>query len=169
MFINKEDIDKWIKKGKSEYIEHFFIDPDCISLKNSTEYQYADGHAIKAIRKKYGNINFEEKLNDLIAFIEKNHNYMGEDSIPFGFYTIMPNMRNDPILVPKKFSIMKEGLKRGINYIIHFDYQGECSFLELNLCSIYKYRPSACKRFPYMEDGHLRNDEYFLSICKGIK
>ena len=81
----------------------------------------------------------------------------------------MPNMRYNPILIPKSFDIVFEGLKQGLNYIIKLNSDGSCPFLNLNLCSIQNFKPKVCKRFPYDKDGGIKEDNYFFSLCEDLK
>lgn len=169
IFVKRDDLITWDKNGKTRILEHVKIDPKCISLKVSNEHQERDGKAINKIKKNNLNEEFNVKLRKLISFIQQNHFYHGKEYYQLDYYTFIPNMRYNPILIPKSFDIVFEGLKSGLNYIIKLDSNGSCPFLNLNLCSIQNYKPKACKRFPYNKDGRMREDNYFLSICMGVK
>ena len=169
VFIKPKDVERWKHKEKFDFLKYFQIDPDSISEKDSTIYQEKDGKAILEIRKNFKK-NYQKKLKELIGFIEKNHIYRGADNFPHGYYTILPNMRKNPILTPKNYDIMLDGInKKKINYIITLDSVGKCPFLNLNQCLINHLKPEACKRFPFKKDGTLRDDDYFFTICRGIK
>jgi Fe-S-cluster containining protein len=169
VFIKKEDIEIWKKLEKFEILEHIKIDPKCISLKQFNEDMDNDGDAIIKNKIKYDFKNSKESLRNLINFIEKNHLYQGCDFYPLDYITIMPNMRRNPIFIPKTYDSIFKGMNLGLNYIIQLNSKGFCPFLKLNSCTIHKIKPIACKRFPYKKDGTLRDDDYFFSICRGIK
>ena len=169
IYVEKEDIKKWIQKDKVEIIEHLKIDLKSISLKDLNKHQEEESSAIKRIRKNSIDQDYDRKLNELINFIQNNHHYQGKEYNLLNFYTFLPNMRHNPILIPKTSDIAFESLNRGLEYIINLDSKGFCPFLKLNLCSIHHLKPLACKRFPYKKDGSLRDDDYFYSICKGLK
>jgi hypothetical protein len=150
-------------------LEHIKIDPKSISSREFNEHQEKDGSAIKIIKKNHLIQDYALKLSKLIMFIQKNHFYQGKEYYPLDYFTIIPHMRYNPILIPKSFSVVLKGLKQGLNYIIKLDADGSCPFLNLNLCSIQNYKPRACKRFPYTKDSCIRDDDYFFSICMGLK
>lgn len=169
IFITKDDFIDWDKNGKAEILDHIKIDPKCISLKISNEHLEKDGKGIIKIKRKNLNESYKIKLRELIIFVQKNHFYHGKEYYPLDYFTIMPNMRYNPILIPKSFDIVLRGLKRGLNYIIKLDSNGSCPFLNLNLCLIQEYKPKACKRFPYDNDGRIKEVDYFSSLCMGLK
>jgi Fe-S-cluster containining protein len=169
VFINRDDFIDWDENKKSKLLEHVKIDPKCISMKDLNEHQKKNGNAIKKIKNNNLNQDYELKLRELILFIQENHLYQGKEYYPLDYFTIIPYMRDNPILVPKSFNIIFEALTRGIDYIIKLDSNGACPFLNLNLCSIQNYKPSACKAFPFNKDGHMRDDDYFFSICRGLQ
>lgn len=168
VYIQKEDIKNWIETDQAEIIDYLKIDLKSISLKEFNRHQEEESSAIKEIRKNCINKAYDEKFNELINFIQRNHFYRGKEYTLLRYYTFLPNMRHNPILTPKTFEIVLEGLNKGLDYIINLDSKGFCPFLKLNLCSIHHFKPLACKRFPYKKNGTLRDGEYFLSICKGI-
>lgn len=84
-------------------------------------------------------------------------------------YTVIPGMERRPILVPKCFEVMQEGLKKGLIYILKYEKYSKCPFMEHNKCSIHDEKPSECRAFPYDKEGNLRDDDYLRKICKGFK
>ncbi len=169
VFIKRDDFRDWENNGKTKILEHIKIDPKCISLNEFNEHMKKDGKAIRKIKNIYMNQDYKKKLCELIVFIQENHFYQGKEYNPLDFTTIMPYMKFNPILIPKSFDIVFSSLKRGLNYIIKLDPNGRCPFLNLNLCTIQNNKPSACKRFPYTKNGCIRDDDYFFSICMGLK
>ncbi|MFX0132442.1 MAG: YkgJ family cysteine cluster protein [Candidatus Hodarchaeota archaeon] len=169
IYIVKEDIKKWMQAGKIEYLQHIEIDPNCISPIGLSIFNSERRKAIKIIKKKFNEKDSYSNVEKLIEFIKKNHFYQGKDSNSYPLYTILPNMKQNPILIPKNFNIVLEGFEWGLTYKIKLNPNGYCPFLKLNLCSIHEIKPKVCKKFPYNENGNLREDNNFLSICKGLK
>ncbi|TFG07155.1 MAG: hypothetical protein EU539_05750 [Promethearchaeota archaeon] len=167
--IKKEDVKLWKELEKSEILEHLKLDPECISLKEFNYHMDKDGSAVMKSKMLTNSNNLNVKLNNLVDFIHKKHDYQGSGSYPLDYFTIIPNMRNNPILIPKSYEIILEGMKLGLNYIINLDSRGFCPFLKLNSCIIHEFKPFDCKRFPFGYNGNLRNDNYFLALCKGLK
>ncbi|MFW9819938.1 MAG: YkgJ family cysteine cluster protein [Candidatus Thorarchaeota archaeon] len=163
----RKDIVKWKDLDKQELLDFIIIDPQCISQNDGTELNSEDGITIKRIRKSLR--NSDKKIEELVEFIKKNHLYFGQNSLCQYIKTILPDLNYDPLLIPKSFDIILKGLDFGIEYILKADMTGKCSFLNLNLCSIYNYKPIACTRFPYIKDNCLRKDNIFTTICRGLK
>ena len=161
--IGKEDILNWIQVEKTNILQHIQIEPLSISVDGLVGYHIEVDH-IQEIKEKFS----EENIKILTEFILKNHNYHGESIIPLPIYTFLPGMERRPILTPKNFQIILEGLKLGLIYILRFNYM-TCPFLEDNLCSIHEIKPQECRAFPYNKEGKLKVDDYTLKICKGIK
>jgi Fe-S-cluster containining protein len=167
VYVIKKDIEKWKDLKKQELLDYIFIKPQCISVNNGTELNSEDGNTIKRIHNNYR--NSDKKIEDLINFIQKTHLNRGQNSLRQYIKTILPNLKYDPLLVPISFDIILKGLEFGLEYILKTDVSGKCSFLNLNLCSIYKYKPIACTRFPLIKDNCLRKDNIFTTICRGLK
>ncbi|MFX0071518.1 MAG: YkgJ family cysteine cluster protein [Candidatus Hermodarchaeota archaeon] len=169
VFINNADIEIWQKKGIIEILNYIKIDPKSISFKKYNQHQEEDGNAILKIKEASNGKNLDKKFNEIISFIQKNHQYQGKEFYPLSCFTILPNMRHHPILIPKTYDIILKGMRLGLTYIIKLDARGFCPFLHLNSCTIHDIKPFACKRFPYRRDGRIREDDHFYSICLGLK
>jgi Fe-S-cluster containining protein len=167
VYVVKKDIEKWKELEKQDLIEYIIINPQCISLNNGTELNSENGCTIRRIRKNFR--NSDEKIEELVEFIKKSHLNFGQSSLRQYVKTILPDLNYDPIIVPKSFDIILKGLEFGLEYILKSDITGKCSFLNLNLCTIYKYKPIACTRFPYLKENCLRKDNLFTTICRGLK
>ncbi|MFX0021563.1 MAG: YkgJ family cysteine cluster protein [Candidatus Hermodarchaeota archaeon] len=167
VYVINKDIEKWKDLDKQELLEYIFINPQCISLNNGTEFNSEDGNTIKRIWKNFK--DSDKKVDELIEFIKKNHLYCGQNSLRRYVKTILPDINYDPLLAPKSFDIILKGLEFGLEYILKTDMTGKCSFLKLNLCSIYKYKPIACTRFPYTKEKCLRKDNILTIVCKGLR
>ncbi|MFX1451658.1 MAG: YkgJ family cysteine cluster protein [Promethearchaeota archaeon] len=165
--IEKEDIECWIKYKQNKFIQFIQIDPKCISPTGLAGFHIEEINTLQKITETYKENEVNEKLEDLKQFILKNHIYFGKGS-PLPIYTFLPDLGRTPILIPKNFQIILEGLEWGLVYTLKFEDGGYCPFLEENLCSIHKIKPNVCRSFPYNKDGELKIDEYFLKICKGI-
>lgn len=156
-----------MKLDKVELLDNIILNPECISINNKTEANSKEGFTIKNIKKQ--KTFCEKQLNELVDFIQKSHLYYGRSCLKSYTKTIIPNVSYDPIFTPKTFETILEGLDLGLRYIVRTDAIGACTFLKLNKCSINEIKPLDCKRFPYNEDGSLRKDYPFLSICNGLK
>jgi len=165
--IEKEDIERWIKLEKSDYVQFIQIDPKCISPTGLGGYHIEEINTLKRIEEKYKKNEAIEKLEELKDFILNNHIYIGKGS-PLPIYTFLPDLGRTPILIPKNFQVIFEGLEWGLVYTLKFELGGYCPFLNENLCSIHKIKPNVCRSFPYNNKGELKIDEYFIKICKGI-
>ncbi len=165
--IEKEDIERWIKYEQNEFVQFIQIDPKCISPTGLGGFHIEEVNTLQKIKETYKENEVNEKLEDLKQFILKNHNYFGKGS-PLPIYTFIPDLGRTPILVPKTFQIILEGLKWGLIYTIKFELGGYCPFLKENLCSIHQIKPNVCRSFPYTKNGELKIDDYLIKICKGI-
>lgn len=165
----KEDVIKWRNLETYELLDQIIINPECISLNYGTYCNSKDGETIVELKKNYPQEEFERKIKQLITFIESNHLYYGKTGKTLNIRTILPNMEYDPILKPKSFEVILRGMKLGLDYILQKNPLGYCNLLELNSCSIHEYKPIACKRYPYTKENCLRNDDYFLDVCSGLK
>ncbi len=163
----KKDIEKWQDLEKRELLDYIFINPQCIAVDNGTELNSEDGNTIKRIYKNFRNSN--KKIEELVEFIKKTHLNYGRNSLHQYVKTILSDLNYDPLLVPKSFDIILKGLEYGLEYILKTDITGKCSLLQLNLCSIYTYKPIACTKFPYIEENCLRKDNLFKTICRSLK
>jgi Fe-S-cluster containining protein len=168
ILIDKEDIENWIKLKKKFFLQHIQIDPKCISQTGLAGYHIEEVNTLKQIKEIYGEEHFDKKVKELTDFILENHNYLGK-GIPLPVYTILPELERMPILVPKTFQKVLEGLEWGLVYMIKLNLSGYCPFLKENLCTIHKIKPKVCKSFPYDNKGNLKVDNYSLKICKGFK
>ncbi|MHA1292865.1 MAG: GHMP family kinase ATP-binding protein [Promethearchaeota archaeon] len=167
--INKSDVIKWEKAGKTEFLAHIQIDPKCISLEGLGGFHIEKKNALEKLKKTKKNIPYEKKIKELINFIERNHDYHGESSIPLPIYTILPGKERRPVLTPKNFQVIFEGKKRGLIYYIKLKLNGTCPFLKGNKCSIHEIKPKECLDYPFDKQGRLRIDKYVLKVCRGIK
>ena len=163
----RKDIEKWKELEKQELLDYILINPECISINNGTELNSKEGNTIKRIRKNYRNSG--KKIEELIGFIQNTHLYCGQNYLRKYIKTILPDLNYDPLLVPKSFDIMLKGLDFGLEYILKTDVYGKCSLLNMNLCSIYNYKPFACTKFPYINENCLRRDNLFITVCRGLK
>lgn len=120
-----------------------------------------------------------QKFLDLIRFISEEHKYVGEPRMDRGGNHILgifhlphwlfPDIGYRAILIPTKFNIILEGLKRGIRYKLINERQDRCEFLEKNRCSIHDIKPKACKEFPFNRNiGSQNETERLLKTCKGL-
>lgn len=139
---------------------------ECISINNHTELNSKEGTVLKEIKKEH--VNYKTKLKELIAFIHETHLYFGTNCLRNYIKTIIPDIGYDPVLSPKNFRVLLKGLGLGLKYIIRNGSDGACPFLNLNRCLINDIKPNDCTRFPYNEDGSLRMDYPFISICNGL-
>ncbi|TFF90897.1 MAG: hypothetical protein EU548_00675 [Promethearchaeota archaeon] len=167
--ILKEDIIKWQKTEKIEYLQNITIDPNCISLEDLSKFNYKRNKSIEIIKKNHNEKKSDLNVEKIIEFIKKSHLYQGKDSNSYPIYTILPNLKHSPILIPRDFNIVLKGFELGLTYKIILNSKGDCPFLKLNLCSINDFKPKVCRKFPYDNNGTLREDDHFTSICRGLK
>ena len=167
--ISKNDIQNWINIGKLDLSLNFYIDPKSISTEGLGGYHIEKKNALFELLKRYGEHNYELKKQELREFILKNHIYEGEGIIPLPVYTFIEELGRMPILIPRNYDVLFEGIDRGLDYLILYQTDGKCPFLEDNLCTIHEIKPLDCKTFPHNEKGALKTDRYFLKICQGIK
>ncbi|MHA1257662.1 MAG: YkgJ family cysteine cluster protein [Promethearchaeota archaeon] len=165
--LGQEDIDRWIKIGKSDYYQFIQIDPKCISKTGLAGYHIEEINTLEILEKKYKDKEYKKKIDELKKFILKNHEFLGNGP-PLPIYTFLTELGRTPILVPKNLKIILKGLEWGLVYIIKFEISGYCPFLKENLCSIHKIKPNVCRSFPYNENGELKVDEFFIKICQGL-
>jgi hypothetical protein len=151
--------------GKEKLLKNIMINPECISAEKYPPFEVNNLN----IRNNEQKNSQELNKNELIDFITKNHSYYGQSPLRNHVYTILPNVKQDPILIPHDFKAMLEGINLGLNYIVENDEYGNCAFLDLNKCLIHDIKPIACKRFPFTRDKCLRKEELFIINCKGIK
>ncbi len=166
IYIRKEDILNWIENDKESFVKNIQIDPKCISIKGLGGFHIEVENEDNTLGKDFQNFSEKEKKK-LIEFILNNHDLLGNDDLPLPIYTFLPNIGPKPILSPKTIQIMINGLKRGLLYILNFNY-GQCPYLKNNTCSIYKFRPKECRDFPFNNKGELTLDVHLLKLCKGI-
>ena len=166
--IRKEDILTWIRAEKENFVSHIQIDPKSISSEGLGGYHIEEENALLELLKNCDEEKYEEKKKELEAFITNNHEYLGKGIVPLPIYTFIDNLGRMPILVPKTFQVILEGMKWGIAYILKYQLNRFCPFQKDNLCSIHDIKPHDCKRFPYDEKGNLKTDSHILKICKGI-
>ncbi len=164
--VRDSEISKWDELGKDEFINHIQIDPKCISPEGLGGYHIEVKNDRKALGRAFQNYS-EEQKQELINFIQENHIFKGQGEIPLPIYTFLPNMPPRPILIPKSYDIIKQGLKRNIVYILKFNLI-ICPFLEGNLCSIHEIKPEDCKNFPFDQYGNCFINDFELKICKGM-
>jgi Fe-S-cluster containining protein len=165
--IRDTELSNWIKLGKEEFIQYIQIDPKSISLEGLGGYHIEIDEEKVSLGVLFQNYSDEEK-QDIIYFILNNHIYRGQGEIPLPIYTFIPTMPPRPILIPKNFDIIKQGLERNIVYILKFNLI-MCPFLDGNLCSIHEIKPEDCKNFPFDQDGNCIINDFELKICKGMK
>jgi Fe-S-cluster containining protein len=167
--IRKDDVLRWIRAERHDYFQHVQIDPKSISSEGLGGYHIEEGNALLELLKAYSDKEYENKKKELEAFILKNHTYQGKDNIPLPIYTYIQVLGRMPILIPRSFQVMLEGMKWGIVYILKYQSNRSCPFQKDNLCSIHDIKPNDCKRFPYDNEGKLKTDSFFLKMCKGIR
>lgn len=165
--IEKEDIERWIKLERNEFFKFIQIDPKCISFTGLAGYHIEEVNTLKSIKEKYEENEINEKLEELKKFILNNHIYKGK-GFPLPIYTFLHDLGRTPILIPKNFRVILEGLEWGLVYTLKFELGGYCPFLKENFCSIHKIKPNVCRSFPYNKNRELKIDDYFLKICKGL-
>lgn len=165
--LGQEDIDRWIKIGKSDYYQFIQIDPKCISKTGLAGYHIEEVNTLEILEKKYKDKEYKKKIEGLKKFILNNHQFLG-NGLPLPIFTFLPDLGRTPILAPKNFQVILKGLEWGLVYIIKFEISGYCPFLKENLCSIHKIKPNVCRSFPYNENGELKVDEFFIKICQGL-
>ncbi len=166
--IEQEDIERWIKAGKSNFYQYVQIDPKCISNTGLAGYHIEEVNTLQKLKEKYKDKEYDSKLDELKEYILKNHVYLGKGWPPLPIYTFLPDLGRTPILVPKNLNVLLEGLKWELVYVILFEVGGYCPFLKDNLCSIHEIKPNVCRSFPYNEEGDLKIDEFFIKICQGL-
>jgi len=78
--IEKGDVERWRKLEKEDFLQYIQLDPFSIRSK-ADPLNKKDGKAVKRIRKETHNEKeFRNRLDELINFIEKSHNYFGKDT-----------------------------------------------------------------------------------------
>ncbi len=112
---------------------------------------------------------YNRRLKKILYFIKKSHSYRGIASYYKKAFSFLPGFEMNPIFNPKYYNYILKGMKLGLDYIISINSKGICPFLSLNSCSIQNYKPIACKLFPFDCNGNLREDQHFLTVCKGLK
>ncbi|MBN1801623.1 MAG: YkgJ family cysteine cluster protein [Candidatus Lokiarchaeota archaeon] len=167
--IRKEDVFLWREAHKVSFLQHIFIDPKSISVEGLGGFHIEEKNALVDLLKKYSGHYYEMKKKELKDFILSNHNFVGKSVIPLPVYTFIEELGRMPILIPKSFEILLEGIQWGLDYLLLYESSGKCPFLKNNLCDIHEIKPRDCKLFPYNEFGILKIDDYFLKICPGIK
>lgn len=165
--LEQEDVERWIKIGKSTYYHFIQIDPKCISKTGLAGYHIEEVNTIEILEKKYKDKEYKKKIDGLKKFILKNHNFLGNGP-PLPIYTFISDLGRTPILVPKSLKILLKGLEWRLVYIIKFEVGGYCPFLNHNICSIHEIKPNVCRSFPYNENGELKVDEFFIKNCQGL-
>ena len=149
--ITEEDIVKWKKTKQNLYLNFIGICPMTFSSIKLKEME-------------------EEKRNKVVDFILANHEYWGEGN---GFPIRNPyfdrNWGSRPILKPRTFDIMIQGMQLGLEYILINDFHKKCPFLKKHLCVINDIKPFFCSLFPSNRDHELRLDPFILKLCKGFK
>jgi len=167
VYIQSTDVKRWMNLGKEEFLKRIIINPECISVEKY--YPYKVNEINIRNNKQNNSREHNTKKNELIDFITKNHSYYGQSPLRYHINTILPDVKQDPILIPNDFKTLLKGINLGLNYIIENDEYGNCAFLDLNECRIHDLKPIACKRFPFTKDKCLRKEELFTINCKGIK
>ena len=167
--IHKEDVKRWIEAKRTDIAKHMKIDPKCIAPEGLAGYHIEEVNAIELLKEKYEGEEYKKKIQELIDFIKKNHQYEGVDIVPLPIYTILPDMEKRPILVPKNFLAVRDGWKWGLTYVMKYDSPGQCFFQEKNNCSIHEIKPVDCQAFPHDGDGSLKIDDFRLKVCKGFQ
>lgn len=167
--IHKEDVFKWIESDNHELLKNIQIDAKSISSEGLAGYHIEEKNALLEILNNYDKKFYEIKKQELKNFILNNHEYVGNGIIPLPIYTFIQELGRMPILLPHNFNIILEGINNKIDYIIKFNNEGTCPFLKNNTCSIHVIKPLDCKQFPYDDKGNIKNDNYFLKTCKGVK
>lgn len=165
--IQKEDIEKWINGGHSDFYQFVQIDAKSISPTGLGGFHIEEVNTLEILKKKYKDKTYKKKLAKLKNFILKNHKFLG-NGLPLPIHTFITDLGRTPILVPKSLKKLLKGLEWGLVYIIKFEVGGYCPFLDKNLCSIHDIKPKVCRSFPYNEEGELKVDEFLINICQGL-
>jgi len=164
--LRKQDVLKWSKAEKIEFLPYIQIEPKCISVEGLGGFHIEMDGGDESLGEKFQRFTEAEKV-DLIRFIKDNHDYRGEGELPLPIKTFIPGMGSRPILTPRSFETILEGFKYNIIYILKLNLN-TCPFFEENLCSIHEIKPLECSAFPYMVRGELKVDDYMLKICRGL-
>ncbi|MFX1236647.1 MAG: YkgJ family cysteine cluster protein [Promethearchaeota archaeon] len=167
--IGKKDILEWQAFNKESFLKHIYIDPKSLSSEGLGGYHIEKKNALLLLRKKYEGVSYEEYKESLKDFILNNHVFIGNSIIPLPIYTFIEELGRMPLLIPKSFDVMLEGIQQDINYLLLYERSGKCPFIKNKLCTIHAIKPKDCKIFPHDERGNIRIDNYFLKICSGIK
>ena len=147
----EEDILKWKKTKRDLYLNFIEICPMTFSTVKLKEME-------------------EEKRNKVVSFILANHEYGGEgNGFPIRNSYFNQNWGSRPILKPKSFDIMIQGMQLGLEYILLNEFHKKCPFLKKHLCAINDSKPFFCSLFPYDINKELRLEPFILNLCKGIK
>ncbi len=167
--IQKIDIKKWKNMERNDLLNNIMINPKSFNIKIDVKIHYGSSSEKKKANIIYQSYNKKKQL--LVRFIENNHRYYRKKEIPLSSYkkTIGFYKQYYPVIVPIDFNTVINGLELGIEYIIKLNPIGRCPFLRINLCTIHKVKPIACKKFPYVKDNCLRNNYQFISIYKRAK
>ncbi len=177
IIILKEDVLKWEHAGKREFLKHIQINPISISPAGLGDRRF--GVPVIELPQMEPTEKFSEtRLKLVMQFVLENHNFLGEGTLHlpvhgfFAFFfptnTYFEGMGERPIFSPKSFKALLDGLDLGLQYILIFDPEGHCQFLDDNLCSIHDLKPTACRIFPLDADGSLRVEEKLLTLCPGF-
>lgn len=182
IIIQKEDALKWETAGKQEFLQHIQINPISISPVGLGDPGFgASMIELPQMEQKteFNDKNFESRLKIIKNFVLENHNYLGEGTFQFpvhGYFAFFfptdayfKGMGERPIFSPKSFKTVLDGIELGLQYILIFNPEGQCHFLEGNLCSIHDLKPVACQMFPLDANGDLRVEEKILNLCRGFE
>ncbi len=167
--IRKQDIINWKDRNKRDFLEHIQIDAKSISAEGLAGYHIEEKNALLALLNEKNIDIYEMKKEELRDFILKNHEFQGEGSLPLPIYSFILELGRMPVLIPKDFTTILEGINKNIDYVIKLDSNGSCPFLKKNECSIHEIKPFDCRSYPYDERGHIKLDKFFLKICPGIR
>ena len=165
--LRKQDILKWMKTERVQFLPYIQIDPKCISIEGLGGFHIEMDGGVESLGEIFQRFTETEK-EDLINFILNNHDFRGKGELPLPIKTFLPGMGSRPILTPHSFDVILEGFKYNIIYILKLNLN-TCPFFEDNMCSIHEIKPIECSAFPYMVSGDLKVDDFMLKICKGLK
>ena len=184
--IHKDDIKKWTSLGKEEeFLRQIEVDMIALQFKNMAGEEWlrknnlfsVDLDENRAIDLKfrihqYRN-EFKDELNDISNFLLENHDIMDKISEE----TLHPNQNQHWFisgitehqkLIPLSFQVIRDGITKGISYILKRNKYRKCPFIENNLCSIHAYKPVGCAAFP-RPDAIPRDFDNLLKSCKGLR
>nr|MDO8114844.1 YkgJ family cysteine cluster protein [Candidatus Sigynarchaeota archaeon] len=179
--IRMDDVARWKQQDREDIVRGFQIDMKSLAPAAVIPLGWYKVHPIdqgtttEKGSQKSPEMAFldehREGVNELVRFIVDNHvrvsNGLKNEYLPHWF---LPDTCYIAIFQPKSIVIMKQGILKGIRYILINNLRGQCEFLQANLCSIHDTKPIVCQEYPNKD--HLENDvraaTKFIEVCKGV-